>query len=160
MAYTPQNIEHFNLVVLKLFDRLYEAFPRPLDINDTTAIDIGFDAVPEDTTGEESWNIGTMDEDIIEWLREEGFIRYEADPNHQHGNFWKVRLTLKGLTILGYIPSSLRQAEPKESLIQQAKQAIGSGASVAGKEAVKQVVAEIFKLALAPGSAIATGIWV
>jgi len=160
MADNQQNIEHFNLVVLKLLDRLYEAFPRPLNITGTTAIDIGFDAVPEDATEEESWDIGTMAEDIIGWLSEEGFLRYQEDPNHQHGNFWKVRLTLKGLTILGYVPSSLQQQESKTSLINNAKQAIGAGASTAGKEAVKQVVAEIFKLALAPGAAIAAGTWV
>jgi len=160
MVDNPQNIEHFNLVVLKLLDRLYEAFPRPLDITSTTAIDIGFDAVPENATEEESWDIGTMAEDIIGWLSEEGFLRYEADPNHRHGNFLKVRLTLKGLTILGYVPSSLQHPESKASLIHKAKQAIGAGASAAGKEAVKQVVAEIFKLALAPGAAIAAVTWV
>ncbi len=160
MVDNPQNIEHFNLVVLKLLDRLYEAFPRPLDITGTTAIDIGFDAVPENATEEESWDIGTMAEDIIGWLSEEGFLRYQEDPNHQHGNFWKARLTLKGLTILGYVPSSLQQPELKVPLIHKAKQAIEAGASTAGKEAVKQVVAEIFKLALAPGAAIAAGTWV
>lgn len=86
--------------------------------------------------------------DIIEWLGEEGFIRYEADPNHIQRHFYKVRLTMKGLAILGYIPSSLGQAEPKESIIQQAKRALNAGATVAGKEAVKQVVAQIFKFAL------------
>jgi hypothetical protein len=156
----PENIEHFNLVVLKLLSRLYEAFPRPLNMVDTMAIDIGFSAVPEDATVEEGWDIGTMAEDIVGWLSEEGFLRYEADPNHQRGNFWKVRLTLKGLAILGYVPSSVSQTKARESLIERAKQAIGSAASVAGKETIKQVVTEIFKLALAPGAAIAAGIWV
>lgn len=158
MANTPQNIEHFNLIVLKLFSRLYDSFPRPLNIVDTAATEIGFDATPEDASAEESWEIGMMTEDVIEWLNQEGFLRYEPDPNHAYGNYWKVRLTLKGLTILGYVPSSLSQAEAPESLIQRAKHAIASGASAAGKEAIKHVVSEIFKFALAPGATIATGI--
>lgn len=155
MKNVPDNIEHFNLLVLKLFFRLYEEFPRPLDIVGTVANDIGFDAAPEDASAEDSWDIGTMTEDVIEWLSQEGFLRYEADPNHVYGNYWKVRLTLKGLTILGCVPVSLHQAEAKESLIQRAKHAVASGASAASKEVVKQVVAEIFKLALAPGAVIA-----
>lgn len=158
MADTPQNIEHFNLVVLELFSRLYESFPHPLNICDQSHIHIGFAAVPNGATGDEAWSIGTMASDVIEWLKEEGFLRYEPDPNHQHGNYWKVRLTLKGFTILGYVPTSLQQAEQKESLIDKAKQAIASAASTTGKEVIKQVVAEIFKLALAPGAVIASGI--
>lgn len=155
MAETPRNIEHFNLVVLELFSRLYESFPHPLNICDQSDIHIGFSAVPEDATGEEAWSIVTMAGDVIEWLKEEGFVRYEPDPNHRHGNYWKVRLTLKGFTILGYVPTSLQQAEQRESLIQRARYAMASAASAAGKEAIKHVVAEIFKLALAPGAVIA-----
>jgi hypothetical protein len=158
VANAPNNIEHFNLVVLNLLSRLYDTFPRPLNIDGTVAIEIGFSIVPEDATNEESWDIGTMVGDIVEWLSEEGFLRYEADPNHQPGNFWKVRLTLKGLAILGCAPSSLSQAEANESLIQRVKQAIGSAASVAGKESIKQVVREIFQRALPPVFAIATSI--
>ncbi|MCS4306270.1 hypothetical protein M2404_000583 [Rheinheimera pacifica] len=55
-----------------------------------------------------------MIDDVLTFLSEEGFIRYLPDPNHQHGYYWRVRLTIKGLTVLGS-PESL---EPKgESLI-------------------------------------------
>lgn len=160
MVDNPQNIEHFNLVVLKLCDRLYETFPRYLNITGTSAIDIGFNAAPEDAKEEDSWDIGTMAGDVISWLSEEGFLRYEADPNHQYGNFWNVRLTLKGLAILGYMPYSLQQPESKVSIINKAKQVIGAGTSAISKEVVKQLVAEIFKLALAPGATIAARTWV
>ena len=158
MADVPQNIDHFNRVVLGLLSLLYESFPRPRDIDGSAAIDIGFDAVPDDATDKEAWNIGTMVEEVIPWLKEEGFLRYEPDPNHREGMYWKVRLTLKGLTILGYVPSSLQQTGLEESLFQKAKKAITSATSTAGKEAMKHVVAEIFKLALAHGTVIARSI--
>lgn len=97
-----------------------------------------------------------MTDDVIDWLAEEGFLRYERDPNHQHGFYWKVRLTLNGLTILGYMPTALQQAEQKEPLIQKVKTAISSATSSAGKEARTLVVSEIFKLAKGylPGSIV------
>jgi hypothetical protein len=158
MADIPQNIDHFNRVVLQFLSRLYESFPRPINIDASTAIGIASRAVPDSATEEEAWNIGTMVEDVIPWLEEEGFLRYEPDPNHRAGMYWKVRLTLKGLTILGYVPSSLQPAEPKEPLIQKAKQAMASAASTAGKETMKHVVAEIFRLALTHGAVIAKSI--
>ncbi len=154
MTKVPENIENFNLVVLHLFSRLYESFPRPLDINADQGIDIGFGAVPEGATEEEAWDIGTMDDDVIVWLAEEGFLRYESDPQLREGYFWKVRLTLKGFTILGCVPTALSQNDAKEPLIQKVRQAISSTASTVSKESIKLVVAEIFKLALASGAAV------
>jgi len=156
MSKILKNIENFNLVVLHLFSRLYESFPRPLDINGDQAIDIGFDAVPDNSTDKEAWVIGTMDYDVIVWLAEEGFLRYQPDPEGREGYFWKVRLTLKGLTILGCVPTSLNQNDSKEPLIQKARQAISSTASAVSRESIKLVVAEIFKLALAPDSVISS----
>lgn len=152
------NIDNFNIVVLQLLAHLYESFPRPKNINPQIANSIGFGAVPQDATNKEAWEIGTMTEDVIEWLSEEGFIRYEPDPNHRYGYYGKVRLTLKGLTILGYFPTSLKEKEAKEPLIQKLKKAISSAGSSAGQESVKLVISEIFKLALAPGAVIANGI--
>jgi hypothetical protein len=146
-------MEHFNRVSLELFARLYDSFPKPLNIGPTEANEIGFSAAPQEADYEQSWNIGTLGVDVIEWLAEEQFLRYEPDPNHRHGYFWKVRLTLKGLTILGYVPSTL-QSEQKETLIKKVKRAMESGAGTAGSESIRLVAAEIFKLALAPQAAI------
>lgn len=154
MADIPENIEAFNRVSLELFVRLYDSFPKPFNIDPTVANKIGFAAVPQEATEEQAWNIGTLGTDVIEWLAEEGFLRYEPDPNHQHGYFWKVRLTLKGLTILGYVPSALQSTEQKEALITKVKRVLASGAATASSESIKLVVWEIFKLALAPGAAI------
>lgn len=153
-------MEAFNRVSLELFALLYDSFPKPFNINPTVANRIGFAAVPPEATDEQGWNIGTMGVDVIEWLAEEGFLRYDPDPNHRHGYFWKVRLTLKGLTILGHIPTALQSTEPKEALITKVKRVLASGATTATSEAIKVVVSEIFKLALAPGVAIAGRIYV
>lgn len=156
MKTIPENIENFNLIVLRILTRLYESFPTPLDINEENqSIDIIFDAVPKNASGEKTWDLMAMTDDVIVWLAEEGFLRYERDPNNRIGYFWKTRLTLKGLAILGCVPTSIDKADSKEPLFQKAKQAVSSAASTAGKESIKLVVAEIFKLALAPGSALA-----
>jgi hypothetical protein len=155
MADVPENIDAFNRVCLELLARLYDSFPRPLNIDPVAANGIGFAAVPEEATPEQSWNIGTLGSDVIEWLAEENFLRYEPDPNHRAGYFWKVRLTLKGLAILGHVPTALQPAAPKETLITRIKGVLASGAATAASESIKKLVAEIFKYALAPEAAIA-----
>ncbi|MCJ7774027.1 MAG: hypothetical protein MUP22_12945 [Desulfobacterales bacterium] len=151
MTNFPQNIEYFNRIILELFIRLYDRFPHPLHIDNQTSTDIGFVQFSGDAKDEEILNIGIVADDIMEWLKEEGFIRYDPDPNYRPGTFWKVRLTLKGITILGYVPISLRKTDAKEPLIQKAKQVITSTESLIDKEAIRRVVEEIFKLALYKG---------
>jgi len=160
MADIPENMEAFNRVSLQLFARLYDSFPKPLNIDSTAANAIGFAAVPQEADYEQSWNIGTLGVDVIEWLAEEQFLRYEPDPNNRHGHFWKVRLTLKGLTILGYVPFALQSEEQRETLIKKVKRALASGAGTAGSESIRLVVAEIFKFALAPQAAIVNPMYV
>jgi hypothetical protein len=154
MTDVPKNMESFNRVSLKLFARLYDSFPNPFDINPIVANELGFAAVPQEATEEEAFNIGTSVVDVVKWLAEEGFLRYDTDTNQRYGYFLKVRLSLKGLTILGYVPSSLQTSEQKEALITKVKHALASGVGTVASESIKLVVAEIFKLALAPGAAI------
>lgn len=154
MADIPENMEAFNRVSLELFARLYDSFPKPFNIDPSVEGDIAFAAVPREATDEQAWNIGTLGTDVIQWLAEEGFLRYDPDPNHRYGYFGNVRLSLKGLTILGHVPASLQAAEPKEALIAKVKRVLASGAATASSESIKLVVSEIFKLALAPGAMI------
>jgi len=147
---TPTGMDSFNLVTLRLLDRLYDSFPRPLDITQEVGSHIGFSAVPADASEEEAWEIGTMTTDVIEWLAEEGFLRYEKDPNHRHGMFFKVRLSLKGLTILGSIPAAVKAKEAKEPLITKVKSILKSGSLEVATTGAKLVVSEIFKYALGP----------
>ena len=92
-----------------------------------------------------------MVNDVIIFLAEEGFLRYDKDPNCNEGNFWRTRLTLKGFTILGALPQTLSTAKEK-SLFERAQESLNSVTGTAGAEAGKQVVAEIFKLALVGAS--------
>ncbi|MCH8041429.1 MAG: hypothetical protein IH977_13965 [Nitrospinae bacterium] len=147
MTEVPKNIHHFNLAVLKLLATLYESFPSPKNLDPQILNDICFDAVPEDASEEDSWDIGNMGEDVITFLEEEGFLRYEPDPNHREGYYGKTRLSLKGLTILGSRPNSLG-SQDKRSLIERAKGALSTMSTSTGSEAGKQVVSEIFKMAL------------
>ncbi len=158
MDNVPDNMEGFHRVALELLAQLYDSFPRPMNIDRLEANNLGFAAAPSGATEQQSWNIGTMGSDVIEWLAEEGFLRYEPDPSRREGYFWKVRLTLKGLTILGYVPSVLQPKEPKEPLIDKVKRTLTSGAATATSETIKLVVSQIFKLALAPGGLIASHI--
>lgn len=144
MISTHHHIDAFNRIVLKLFIRLYDAFPHPQNINIQTATDLGFDLFKRDIKEDENVNVGTVANDMMEWLREEGFIRYDPDPNYRPGTFWKVRLTLKGVTVLGYTRASLRKTDPMEPLIQKAKHVIMSAETPSGTEAVRRVVEEIF----------------
>lgn len=148
MANGQQHMEHFNRIVIELFIRLFNAFPHPQNIDSQAVMDIGFGDIENTNPDNETMSIGAKASNVMEWLREEGFIRYDPDPNYRPGNFWKVRLTLKAVTILGYIPVSLRKTDPKEPLIQKAEQVISSAESTSGKEAIRRVVEEIFKLAL------------
>lgn len=150
----PTGMDSFNLVTLRLLDRLYDSFPRPLNISRDVANEISFSAVP-DATEEQAWEIATMATDVVEWLAEEGFLRYEKDPNHKHGVFWKVRLSLKGLTILGSIPAAVQTKEVKQPLIAKVKDILKSGSEKVASESTKLVVSEIFKYALASSAVVA-----
>ena len=145
MADFPENIKNFDRVVANLFVVLYESFPNPINLDPSNTGKIGFSAVPAGASAKESWEIGTMIDDVITFLSEEGFIRYQSDPSHRKGYYWSTRLTLKGLTILGS-PESLG---PKgESLISRIKTSLESEAISAGSAGLRAAVFEIFKMAL------------
>lgn len=147
----PKNIEAFNWVCLKLLAELYDAFPCPKNIEAGDAVKIGFAALPPEAS-EDHELVALSCHHVITWLSEEGFLRYEPDPNgRQH--FWKVRLTMKGLTILGSAPSALQDPGQTETLVARAKRLLALGAGAAASEAVKQVVSAVFKQALSPDSA-------
>ena len=148
MSTAPENIEHFNRVVLELLIRLYESFPRPINIDSQTAADIGFGLVSSSVPDMESSSVAAIADDIMEWLKEEGFIRYDPDANYRPGTFWKVRLTLKGFTVLAYSLASFQVADTEAPLIQKAKEVMLSAGSSSQRHAIAKVVGEIFKQAL------------
>jgi hypothetical protein len=146
MTKAPDNITQFNLIALELFNKLYNKFPTPIDL---TASKVGLGASPQNASYDESWNYMAEAEHVVTWLTEEGFLRYKS--HDQSGSFFGVRLTLRGLTVLGYIPTSLNESEKREPIIDKIKGVLKIGAEKAGTEAVKSILSELFKLALASG---------
>lgn len=139
----PANIDQFNRTALTLFSRLYDRFPAPTDIE---PLDLGLSGIPDDASDVQALSYAVRAEHVISWLEEEGFIRVQD--RDLGGKFYGVRLSLRGLTVLGYIPTVLKQGEEPETMITKVKRALSSGAEKAGAEAVKGLLSELFKLAL------------
>lgn len=150
MADIPKNMVVFNLVTLRIFDRLYEAFPQPIDITPGT---IGIEITADDASYDDAWNAAvSVADNTLPWLATEGFLRYERPDT---GKFFQVQLTLKGLTILGSVPASIRESETpetvvKETMIKKIKRVLSTGAEGASADAVKSVLNEVFRLTLWP----------
>ena len=145
MSDIPQNIQRFNLIALVLFTKLYEAFPSGIDVE---PLKVGHDALPKDESwDDQAWDFGAVAYDVVLWLAEEGFLRYE-NPNNTR-EFYNARLTMKGLTVLGYVPTSLQSTGPKEPLIEKIKRVLATGTEKAGAEGVRAILGQIFSMALA-----------
>ncbi len=148
MSDIPENIQRFNLIALQLFAKLYEAFPTGIDIK---PLKLGDEALPKDSsavTQQQAWDFGQGAYDVVFWLAEEGFLRFE-NPNHTR-KFYNARLTMKGLAILTYVPTSLQPNEPKEPLIEKVKRVLATGAEKTAAEGIRSILCSIFTLALAP----------
>lgn len=139
METIPQNIQVFNLTSIALFDRLYAAFPTPIDINPGSLYK---EVLPEEATFENGFNFEDAAQGSFKWLAEEGFIR--SEPCNSDGTFVQARLTLKGLTAVGYMPSSIKVKEKQESLIDKIRQVLSSAAEKTAAEAAKVVLTQVF----------------
>lgn len=133
----PKNILIFNQIALLLFVRLYEAFPASINID---ASAIGLEAMPEDEGEEELWNSMQLATDSINWLEEAGFISVQSKT--LDSNFDGVRLTQKGITLLG-APSSL---DPdSESWGEKAQAVISRTAQDTATDLFKQLLVNAVK---------------
>ena len=141
------NIAFFNRLTLAVFEELYSAFPTPQDI-DVNAI--AAELIPQDAEEHETWNSLQAAEDAIDFLAQEGFLTHKGS-FLEGGTFLKVRLTLKGLAILGSTPDSLEEKKP---LIGRIRNVLAGGAKEAGTEAVKQLAQQVFAAAVASGPAV------
>ena len=147
MSQVPPNIQRFNLTALRLFSELYDAFPNTINIE--TAM-LGAESAPEELPAPDALAYAMGADEVLTWLAEEGFIRIAGGNlgTEVHG----VRLTLKGLTILGYVLTALKTSEASEPMIDKIKRTLGSGAEKAGAEAVKALLGGVFRLAISYGS--------
>ena len=140
---SPDNLKAFNYITLQIFNRLYEAFPEPINIKPLTfIIECVYD---EGGDTENTKNLGLVT-DTVTWLGEEGFLSVKDIT--KDGTMLDVRLSLKGLTVLGYIPTAIEAQEKKKTIIEQSKEILAKGAKDASAEGVKTIVSSAFKLML------------
>jgi hypothetical protein len=137
----PENIQVFNYFVLKVLTKLYDKFPEPTEINGVRFL------VPIFKKGR-----GTMETKYyflfphtMAWLREEGFIKFESGSATDH--FKNVTLTLRGLTILGYVPQCLGRGR-KKTIAERARHALSKGVGEAVSDVAKTLIVEGFKFML------------
>jgi hypothetical protein len=139
------NSEVFNFTTLKLFAKLFDEFPQPVTIDSDRLGSETNEAFGE--TINDTIRMIYLAEHTVTWLAEEGFLRYEKGVISGSKAFTNVRLTLKGLTVLGYMPAALQNPEKSQPLIARIKSAVASGAEKAGADAVKSLLSEVFRLA-------------
>lgn len=136
----PKNIEVFNHIVLYVLIKLYDAFPSPIDLDSES---IGLDARPDENDRDVLWKSMGISGHTFDWLQQEGFITIESKPIMGRP-YCGVRLTLKGLTLLGYTPASAFDEKNKETLINRAKGVFSKTA----KQSATDVVGKLFLAAL------------
>jgi hypothetical protein len=143
MAHTePDNIRAFNYIVLKVLTELYDKFPDPTEIN-------AYQFIAETVVGKGTEAVETKYSHLfphtMAWLQNEGFLKFDVGSGI--GLYKNVVLTLRGLTVLGYVPQSLGFGR-KGTLVERAKRALSKGVGEAVSDSVKKLVAEALKLML------------
>lgn len=134
----PDNIDHFNRVVLHTFDILYAAFPVPRELQVDEIADL---ASPGSVPAKFSLDALEPTFEAIRFIAKEGFLTY-ADSYMDGTAFLHAQLTMKGLTALGQTPDSL---ERTESLIKRIRGSLlEGGVKGVGSEAAKQLVTQAF----------------
>ncbi len=137
-----KNFEAFNRVALHLLVKLFESFPGKLDIE---ANGLGLEAKPK-SDGEsfgEVWDNMQLGCDTVSWLNSEGFI--DVEKVVYGGHFLGVRLTLKGLTLLGFTPGP-DQSTKDRTLIDKARDALLSSTQGAATEVIKELFLNSIRL--------------
>lgn len=144
MSEIPHNIQRFNLIVLVVFNELYESFPSGIEIDH---VNMGCKALPRDQEwNDQAWDFMADARHVVKWLAEEGFLRCEtsADGNE----FYDVRLTMKGLTVLGYTPIALEDGDSKETAIVKVKSILSRATEKAVTSKASDLLGQMFSLTL------------
>src|ERR1017187_5889258 len=137
----PDNIQVFNFFVLKVLTQLYDKFPEPVEVK-------GVDFLVQ-TFHKGRRTIETkyffLFPHTMTWLREEGFVKFES--GSANGHFKNVTLTLRGLTILGYVPQCLGRGR-KKTIAERARHALSKGVGEAVSDVAKTLIVEGLKFML------------
>lgn len=134
------NIERFNCTTLLLLERLYVAFPVPVEID---VAKLALDTIPTLEDFDDSFASIKPTYHAIEFLAAEGFITHKGATLDAR-QFGAARLTSKALAILGATPSSL---EHHVKLIDSIRGVLKAGAKEASGEMTKKLVEMIFTYA-------------
>lgn len=143
MSSRPRNIQLFDHITAVVLASLYEAFPRPIDLD---PLRIGADVANQVDSGEqEAFDMGEVVRSTVTFLEQEGLLNVgvlNEDLDGIHG-FLDVRLTGPGLAILGQEATPLTLADP------QARQPWGARlrASLANPETLAAAVRAVLQLA-------------
>jgi hypothetical protein len=147
----PANLDQFNRFCLAVFGKLYLSFPVPIELD---VCQLMMSVIPGEAEKKATWDALSSAGHAIEFLAAEGFLV------HQGGlldgsQFLRVRLTMKGLAVLGSVPGSL---EKRESLITKIMNITGKGLKEAASEQVSELSNQAFAFALASAPALAATI--
>jgi hypothetical protein len=138
----PGRLEAFDYTVALVLARLFESFPERVQLSGMRlVVDT---AVENDVSDKIKEAVPSIVYDTVVWLRDEGFIRYQSDD--MEGDFTGVTLSLRGLTILGYVPVSLKDSPSPEPIIAKLHGALKSGGTVMMHEVIKQAIGKGFGL--------------
>jgi hypothetical protein len=142
MKQSKSNVEIFNRICIYLLSELYDSFPVPIAIDPDR---IGLKAIPEELDFDGAWSVMDIANETFIFLHQEGFVTEDTPvTTGEHSN---VRLTMKGLAILG-VPVSLGKKEEEKAIIDRIKKIIEKGAENSATQSVQAVVSAVFKMAL------------
>lgn len=144
----PPNIDLFNRFSLSVFQKLYESFPVSIDLD---VDDLMMSVIPTGSSRDEAFDALQMGGEALVFLSSEGFLTHK-DTLLDRSQYRQVRLTMKGLAILGSMPASL---EKSESLISKIRAVGGNALKDAASDKVQALVSQVFTFALASAPTIA-----
>ena len=135
----PRNILMFNRVVVLVLARLYEEFPVPVSLD---AGQIGTAACEGFTEDQEEifLVLFSVAGETIRFLRDESLIQFEEQGGLSGDLFGSVRLTMRGLALLGRVPEGVDAGAKGKTLGAQIRAAGNKGAADYVASLVGQVV--------------------
>ncbi|HNY49801.1 MAG TPA: hypothetical protein PLV50_08385 [Smithella sp.] len=143
MADVPYNMKIFNRVALRIFSRLYEAFPMPIEIIPRS---MSAEILAADASTDESLNSISIADNTLRWLESEGFLRHSSS-SFESGIFYQVQLTLKGLTVLNSVPFTSTQVDVPESMMTKIRKVLSVGNDEAEDDPAGFVMEELLAVA-------------
>lgn len=124
------------------------SFPISVELN---VNDLMMSVTPTDSSFDETFDALEMGGEALDFLSSEGFLTHKGALLNGT-QYLQVRLTMKGLAVLGSMPASL---EKKESLISKILTVAGKGLKDAASEQVQDLASQVFTFALASAPSIA-----